>query len=159
MGSGALWATPGEVVPRLGGHLVDTVWPPHTGKGPSGPGRTTTFAGAGTRSLGVKPGTRCVLRFSIIPEMLLLHHHVNFFCGGLALATVSGHQQQHGLANVLGCDQPAPGQCSVRPSPRRSEQSKPQSFRSKESGKTAASEIKLRREVPPGNLTAWSRTV
>ena len=37
--------------------------------------------------------------------------------------------------------------------------SKPQSLRSEGAGNTAASEIKLRREVPPGSLKAWSRTV
>ena len=58
--SKGLQATWGEAVPLLEGHLVEAVWPP-TGKGPSGPGRTTTFTGAGIRSLGVKPGARCVL--------------------------------------------------------------------------------------------------
>ena len=50
-------ATWGEVVSLLGGHLVEAVWLP----GPSRPQRTTTFAGAGTRSLKVKPGARCML--------------------------------------------------------------------------------------------------
>ena len=31
------------------------------GKGPSGPWRTTTFTGAGTKTLRGKPGARCVL--------------------------------------------------------------------------------------------------
>ena len=60
MESGVLQATWGEAVPLLTGHLVKVVWVPHR-QGPSGPRRTTTFAGAGTRSLRVKPGARCVL--------------------------------------------------------------------------------------------------
>ena len=60
MESGVLQATLGEAVPLLGGHLVEAVWVPQR-PGPSGPRRTTTFAGAGTRSLRVKPGARCVL--------------------------------------------------------------------------------------------------
>ena len=50
---------------------------------------------------------------------------------------------------------PAPGHCSVRASCRGQNGSKPRSLRSKGLGKTAASEIKFRREVLPG---AWSRT-
>ena len=61
MRSGGPRATQGQAVPLLGGHLVEAVWAPPPGKGPSGPGRTTTFAGAGTKSLRVKPGARCVL--------------------------------------------------------------------------------------------------
>ena len=49
-----------------------------TGKVPSGPQRTTTFAGAGTRTLREKPGARCVLRFSINPEKMLLQDCANF---------------------------------------------------------------------------------
>ena len=60
MESRVLQATRGEVVPLLGGHLVEAMWAPQR-QGPSGPGRKTTFAGAGTRSLRVKPGARCVL--------------------------------------------------------------------------------------------------
>ena len=60
MKSGGLHATLGEVVPLLLGHLVEAVWPP-TGKGPSRPQRTTTFAVAGTRMLRVKPCSRCAL--------------------------------------------------------------------------------------------------
>ena len=60
MKSGGLQATRGEAVPLLGGHLVEAMWLPHRQR-PSGPGRTTTFAGVGTRSLRVKPGARCVL--------------------------------------------------------------------------------------------------
>ena len=62
-------ATGEEAVPLLGGHLVEAVWPP----GPSRPQRTTTFAGGGTRSLRVKTAARCMLGFSMIPEMPLLH--------------------------------------------------------------------------------------
>ena len=55
-GPGDSWATQGEVVPLLEGHL-EAVRPP----GRSRPQRTATFTGAGTRSLGVKPGARCML--------------------------------------------------------------------------------------------------
>ena len=60
--------------------------------------------------------------------------------------------------NLPGCSQhlataerdpPAEGQ----------HKSKPQSLRSEGLGNTAASEIKLRREVPPGSLMIWSQTV
>ena len=61
MRSGGPRATQGQAVPLLGGHLVEAVWAPLHRQSPSGPQRTTTFAGAGTRSLGVKPGARCVL--------------------------------------------------------------------------------------------------
>ena len=60
MESRVLQATLGEAVPLLGRHLVEAVWVPQR-QGPNGPGRTTTFAGAGTRSLRVKAGARCVL--------------------------------------------------------------------------------------------------
>ena len=55
-GPGGSQATRGEEVPLLEGHLVEAVGPP----GPSRPQRTATLTGAGTRSLGVKPGARCV---------------------------------------------------------------------------------------------------
>lgn len=42
------------------------------------------------------------------------------------------------------------GHCSVRPSPGRFSATRPQSLRSEGSGNAAASDIKLRREVPPG---------
>ena len=50
----------GEAVPLLGGHLVEAAWVPQR-QGPNGPGRTTTFASAGTMLLAVNPGDRCVL--------------------------------------------------------------------------------------------------
>ena len=56
-GLGGSWATQGEAVPLLEGHLVDVV----RTFGPRRPQRMATVAGAGTRSLGVKPGARCVL--------------------------------------------------------------------------------------------------
>ena len=119
MESEALQATWGQAVPLLGGHLVEALWVPQ-GKGPSGPGRTTTFAGAGTRSLRVKPGARCMLCFAIIPEMLLLHNRVNFFWGGWA----PGHSLR-ALAAARSCKhswvQPAPGHRSVRASRRGAE--------------------------------------
>ena len=59
MKSRGLQDTQGEAVPILGGHLVEAVCLPQR-QNPSGHGRTTTFAGAETRSLGVKPGARCV---------------------------------------------------------------------------------------------------
>ena len=50
---GAEWSPgffrPGEAVALLGGHLVKAVWVPQR-QDPNGPGRTTAFAGAGTRS-------------------------------------------------------------------------------------------------------------
>ena len=59
MESNVLQATQGEAAPLLGEHLVEVVWVPQR-QGPSGPGRTTAFTGAETRSLRVKPGARCV---------------------------------------------------------------------------------------------------
>ena len=56
-GSGGSWATQGEVVPLQEGHLVEAVRPPR----PSRPQRMATFAGVGTRSLGVKIGATFVL--------------------------------------------------------------------------------------------------
>ena len=55
-GLGVSQATRGEVVPLLERHLVESVRSP----APSKPQRTAAFAGAGRRSLRVKPGTRCV---------------------------------------------------------------------------------------------------
>ena len=57
MESGVSQTTWGEVVPLLEGHLVEAVRPP----GPSRPQRMATFAGAGTRSLRVRPGATRVL--------------------------------------------------------------------------------------------------
>ena len=61
--------------------MVEAVCSPHglTGKGVQRPWRATTFAGAGTRPLTVKLGASHVLRFSIIPETLLLYGCVNIF--------------------------------------------------------------------------------
>ena len=59
-GPGVFRLRGGEAVPLLGGHLGKAVWVPQR-QGPSGLRRTATFAGAGTRSLRVKPGARCVL--------------------------------------------------------------------------------------------------
>ena len=88
MGSGSLGATWGEAVPLLGGHLVEAVWLPATkGKAPGDPGEPPHSLELETRSLGVEPGARRVLRFAVIPEALLLHCLENFFWGGLA----SGH--------------------------------------------------------------------
>ena len=56
-GLGGSWTIRGEVVLLVEGHLVEAVRPP----GPSRPQRAATFAGARTRSLGVKPSARCVL--------------------------------------------------------------------------------------------------
>ena len=55
-GPGGSRATQGEVVPLLEGHLAEAVWPP----GPNRPQRTATVLGAGTRTLRLKPGARCV---------------------------------------------------------------------------------------------------
>ena len=67
MKSGGLQATCGEAVALLRRHLVEVCGSPKD-KGPHGPRRKNTFAGAGTRPLGVKPAARCMLSFAIIPE-------------------------------------------------------------------------------------------
>ena len=56
-GLGDSRATQGEAVTLLEGHSVEAMRQP----GPSRCQRTATFAGAGTRSLKVKAGARCVL--------------------------------------------------------------------------------------------------
>ena len=116
--------------------------------------RMATFAGVGIRSWRAKPGARCVLWFSIIPETLLLHYLVNFFQGGLA----HGHSLWASAAawsRELSWVWLAFSHCSVRPSSEGWKGSKPQSLRSKGPGKTATSETELGREVLPG---AWSQT-
>ena len=55
--------------------------------------------------LRVKPGARCVLRFSTVPETLRLHCLAIFGGAGWHLAAVSGHRQQQGPAGVPGCSQ------------------------------------------------------
>ena len=70
--------------------------------GPGRPGKAAVFAGAGTRSLRVKPGARCVLRFSIIPEKLLLHCLRNFSGAGWHPAAVSGTGSSRVLWAFLG---------------------------------------------------------
>ena len=144
------------MVPLLEGHLVETVRPP----GPNRPQRTATFAGAGTRSLRVKPGARCVLRFPVIPEKLLLHYLANFFWGGLApgrslgaLAAAGSGKRSWVQPTFSHCSF---GHCPVRPSRRGAEWIKVAVLRNEGTGKTAASETKLGREVLPG---AWSQRV
>ena len=56
-GPGGSQATEAETVPLLEGHLIHALRPP----GPRRPQRMATFAAAGSRSLGVKTGARCVL--------------------------------------------------------------------------------------------------
>ena len=89
--------------------------------------------------------------------MLLLYYLANFFWCGLALghilwAPAASGSSKHSWVQL------AFGHCLVRPSTEQQKGSKPQSFRSKGSGKTSesffASETKLRMEGLPG---AWSR--
>ena len=56
-GLGGCRATRGKVVSLLEGHLVETVEATWSSR----PQKMATFSGAGTRSLRVKPGARCVL--------------------------------------------------------------------------------------------------
>ena len=148
-GSQVTW---GKAVPLLEGHLVETVeatWSQQTQ-------RTATFAGAGTRSLRVKPGARCVMRFSIIPEKLLLHYLMNFFWDGLTPGRSLGASAAAGSSKdswvQLTFNHCLFGHCSQRGGIGQSLSS----FRGKGLGNTAATETKLRREVLPG---AWSQTV
>lgn len=131
--------------------MVKAVRPP----GCSRPQRMATFTGAGTRSLGVKTDAKCVLRFSIIPEVLLIHCLTKFFWGKLA----PGYSLW-ALVAAQSCKrswvQPAPGHCSVIPSAEGRTGSKLQSLRSGGLGKAVASETKLRKAVLPG---AWSQIV
>ena len=127
--------------------------------GRSRPQKTATFTGAGTRSLRVKPGARCVLCFSIIPEMLLLHCLTNFFWGGLAPGHSLGAPAAAGSSKCSWV-QAIFGHCSfshclVRLSCRRVEQVKATVLQ-KVLEKTAATETKLGREVLPA---AWSQRV
>ena len=137
--------------------MVEAVWTP-TVNGASRCQRTTKFAGARTRLLRVRPGARCVLRFSIIPETLLLHNRVNIFWGGLAASRSLWASAAAWSLNVPGCGR-NPAIAQQDPPPDDQNKSKLQSLRSEGLGNTAASEIKLRREVLPGSLKAWSWTV
>ena len=91
--------------------------------------------------------------------MLLLHNRVNFFWGRLAPS-----HSLWGSAAAQSCEcswvRLAPSRCSVNPTPpEHQKRSKLQSLGSEVLGNTVASEIKLKKEVSSGNLTAKSHTV
>ena len=130
MGSGKFSSHTGRSGSTAGRTFVEAVRQP----GPSRSQRMATFAGAGTRSLRVKPGARCVSSFSITPETLQLHYLANFFWGGLA----PGHSLWAPAAawsHELSWVQLAFSHCSVRPSTEGQTGTKPQSLRTMGLGK------------------------
>ena len=145
---------------------VRWVFGPH-GRGGSPAGRTSGRGGAAPHGqrcqqppengharwcwdgvVGGEAGARCALRFATIPETLLPRDRLNFSGAGWHPAAVPGRWQQHGPATALGGGGHRPW---LRETLRRGcERVRAQSLRSEGSGTTAASEIKLRREAPPG---------
>ena len=138
----------------------------HTGRGVSPVGRTfvrqcrpqrmATFTGVEARTLRVKPGARCVLWFVIIPEMLQLHDHVNFFWDGLAPSCrfwASTAAQYPKSSWGWASTQPLLSE-TITQRVGTGQTHSPSEVRG---WITALSEIKLRRVVLPGSLTAWSR--
>ena len=106
----------------------------------------------------VKTGARCVLRFYIIPETLLLHDRVNIFWDGMAISrslwALATNSTVPGTFLGVAGTWPLLGEIL----PRRSELVKT-AGPSEVSFISAPSEIKLRREVPPSRTMAWSQTV
>ena len=116
MKSMGLWATWGEAVPLLGGHLVETVWLPHRQR-PQWTRENNQIHWCWNKVIGVKPGTRGMLRFAIIPETVLLHNCVNIFWRRLTpshslWASAAAQYHKHSWMR------PAPGHCLVRHSHR-----------------------------------------